>query len=168
MAQNDKQDNFKVPYLTPKGRLIRLEVPGFPDDAQLRCQLADLDERPAWAQAYLDGIYAEYRQWDNRRRTDISADEVGDEGADYFEDDQPDHAETVESGFMVELLLGALPERKREVLELHVLRGDRFTEIAKDLTAAGHKISADGLRKLCRRTLDELRQKIEQDPDRYL
>lgn len=168
MAQNDKHDNFKVPYLTPAGKIIQLEVPGFPDDAQLRDQLADMDSRPQWAQAYLDNVYAEYRQWDNRRRTDISADAVGDEGPDYFKNEQPDFTEAFEASFTVELLLGALPEHKREVLELHVLRGDKFTEIAKDLTAAGHKISADGVRKLCRRTLDELRQKIEQDPDRYL
>ncbi|WP_277035139.1 RNA polymerase sigma factor [Propionimicrobium lymphophilum] len=168
MAQQVNNGNFRVPYLTPKGQLIQLEVPDLPDDAQLRDQLADIDNRPQWAQAYLDDVYAEYRQWDNRRRSDISADAVGDEGADHFEDDQPYVADTVESGFTVELLLGALPERKREVLELHVLRGDRFTEIAADLTAAGRKISADGVRKLCRRALDELRQRIEQDPDRYL
>lgn len=168
MVQNDKHDNYKVPYLTPAGNIIQLEVPGFPNDAQLRRQLADPDSRPEWARVYLDGVYAEYRQWDNRRRTDISADAGGDAGADYFEAAQPDHAETVESGLTVELLLGSLPERKREVLELHVLHGDKFTEIAKDLTAAGHKISADGVRKLCRRTLAELREKLEQTPDRYL
>lgn len=168
MAHKDKKDNFRVPYRTPEGNIIKLLVPEFPNDAQLRRQLADPDSRPEWARVYLDGVYSEYREWDNRRRSDISADAIGTEGADHFAAAQPDYTETVESGLMVELLLGSLPKRKREVLELHVLRGDRFTEIAKDLTAAGDKISSDGVRKLCRRTLDELRQQIEQNPDRYI
>lgn len=168
MAQNEKHDNYKVPYLTPKGRLIQLNVPEFPDDDDLRRQLADLDSRPKWAQAYLDGVYAEYRERDNRRRSDISADAIGTEGADHFAAAQPDHAETVESGLTVELLLGSLPKRKREVVELHVLQGYRFTEIANDLTASGKRISSDGVRKLCRRALDDLRKIIEQNPERYI
>ncbi|MDU1521585.1 MAG: hypothetical protein E6905_03910, partial [Actinomyces sp.] len=60
-------NQFSVPYLTPRGNLIDLPVPDLPDSEELRAQLRDPASRPKWACAYLDDVYAEYRLWDNRR-----------------------------------------------------------------------------------------------------
>lgn len=74
MAFNNQ---FTVPYLTPRGNTIDLPVPDLPDSEKLRVQLRDPASRPTWARAYLDDVYAEYRELDNRRRSDISVDQPG-------------------------------------------------------------------------------------------
>ena len=142
---------FTVPYLTPRGNTIDLPVPDLPDSEELRAQLRDPASRPKWARAYLDDVYAEYRELDNRRRSDISVDQPGhgddDErgglGADYFASDDPDFTEQVEAN-----------------IELHVLHGDRFTEIAADKTGAGQPTSADAVRKAVSRGLAQLRKTL--------
>lgn len=165
MAFNNQ---FTVPYLTPRGNLIDLAVPDLPDSEELRAQLRDPASRPKWARAYLDDVYAEYRLWDNRRRSDISADQPGhgdnDErgglGADYFASDDPDFTEQVEANLAVVELLSPLTATQREYIELYVLRGDRFTEIAADKTAAGQPTSADAVRKAVSRGLAQLRKTL--------
>lgn len=126
---------FTVPYLTPRGNTIDLPVPDLPDSEELRAQLLEPASRPKWAHGYLDDVYAEYRELDNRRRSDISVDQPGhgddDErgglGADYFASDDPDFTEQVEANLAVVELLSPLTATQREYIELHVLRGDRFT-----------------------------------------
>lgn len=66
-------------YLTTKGRLIQLEVFKFLDDVYLRHQLVDVDNQPEWVEVCMDRVYVEHRQWDNRMRSDISVDAVGNE-----------------------------------------------------------------------------------------
>ncbi|MEA5648164.1 MAG: hypothetical protein R5N71_01585 [Cutibacterium granulosum] len=161
-------NQFSVPYLTPRGNLIDLPVPDLPDSEELRALLRDLASRPKWACAYLDDVYAEYRELDNRRRSDISVDQPGrnnDEesgglGADYFASDDPDFTEQVEASLAVVELLSPLTATQREYIGLHVLRGDRFTEIAADKTAAGQSTSADAVRKAASRGLAQLRRTV--------
>ncbi len=161
-------NQFTVPYLTPRGNTIDLPVPDLPDSEELRAQLCDLASRPKWARAYLDDVYAEYRELDNRRRSDISADQPGhgddDErgglGADYFASDDPDFTEHVEANLAVVELLSPLTATQREYIELHVLHGDRFTEIAADKTVAGQPTSADAVRKAVSRGLAQLRKTL--------
>ena len=159
---------FTVPYLTPRGNTIDLPVPDLPDSEELRAQLRDPASRPKWARAYLDDVYAEYRELDNRRRSDISVDQPGhgddDErgglGADYFASDDPDFTEQVEANLAVVELLIPLTATQREYIELHVLHGDRFTEIAADKTGAGQPTSADAVRKAVSRGLAQLRKTL--------
>ncbi|QQU99967.1 hypothetical protein I6I64_11765 [Corynebacterium amycolatum] len=113
-------------------------------------------------------MYAEYRELDNRRRSDISVDqrghgddnERGGLGADYFASDDPSFTEKVEANFALVELLSPLTATQREYIELHVLRGDRFTEIAADKTAAGQPTSADAVRKAISRGLAQLRRTL--------
>ncbi len=161
-------NQFSVPYLTPRGNLIDLPVPDLPDSEELRAQLRDPASRPKWACAYLDDVYAEYRELDNRRRSDISADQPshgddddhGGQGADFFASDDPDFTEQVEANLAVVELLSLLTATQREYIELHVLRGDRFTEIAADKTVAGQPTSADAVRKAISRGLAQLRRTL--------
>ena len=165
MAFNNQ---FTVPYLTPRGNTIDLPVPDLPDSEELRAQLRDPASRPKWARAYLDDVYAEYRELDNRRRSDISVDQPGhsdnDErgglGADYFASDDPDFTEQVEDNLAVVELLSPLTAPQRAYIELHVLHGDRFTEIAADKTGAGQPTSADAVRKAVSRGLAQLRKTL--------
>lgn len=151
---------FTVPYLTPRGKVIKLPVPDLPDSEELRALMLNVEARPEWAQAYLDEVYAEYRQQDNRRRTDVSADAVGAAGADYFAAPGPDLIDQLHDEETVIELLSSLPATQREYIELHVLHGDRFTEIAADKTAAGQPTSADAVRKAVSRGLAGLRKKL--------
>lgn len=161
-------NQFTVPYLTPRGNTIDLPLSDLPDSEELRAQLRDPASRPQWACAYLDDMYAEYRELDNRRRSDISADQPGrgddDErgglGADYFASDDPDFTEQVEADLAAVELLSPLTATQREYIELHVLRGDRFTEIAADKTVAGQLTSADAVRKAVSRGLAQLRKTL--------
>lgn len=160
-------NQFSVPYLTPRGNTIDLPLPDLPDSEELRAQLRDPASRPKWALAYLDDVYAEYREQDNRRRSDISADQPGHgdddhggKGADYFASDDPDFTEQVEANLTVVELLSPLAATQREYIELHVLQGDRFTEIAADKTAAGQPTSADAVRKAVSRGLAQLRKTL--------
>lgn len=161
-------NQFSVPYLTPRGNTIDLPVPDLPDSEELRAQLRDPASRPKWARAYLDDVYAEYRELDNRRRSDISVDQPGrnnDEeggglGADYFALDDPDFTEQVEANLAVVELLSPLTATQREYIELHVLHGDRFTEIATDKTGAGQPTSANAVRKAVSRGRTQLRKPL--------
>lgn len=161
-------NQFTVPYLTPRGNTIDLPVPDLPDSEELRAQLRDPASRPKWARAYLDDVYAEYREQDNRRRSDISADQhsrndgedCGGLGADYFASDDPDFTEQVEANLAVVELMSPLTATQREYIELHVLHGDRFTEIAAGKTAAGQPTSADAVRKAVSRGLAQLRKTL--------
>ena len=161
-------NQFTVPYLTPRGNTIDLPVPDLPDSEKLRVQLRDPASRPTWARAYLDDVYAEYRELDNRRRSDISVDQPGhgddDErgglGADYFASEDPDFTEQFEANLAVVELLSPLTATQREYIELHVLHGDWFTEIAADKTGAGQPTSADAVRKAVSRGLAQLRKTL--------
>ncbi|MGV0376125.1 hypothetical protein ACUY2P_11235 [Corynebacterium hadale] len=165
MAFNNQ---FTVPFLTPRGNTIDLPVTDLPDSEKLRAQLRDPASRPKWARTYLDDVYAEYRELDNRRRSDISVDQpgYGDEdkrgglGADFFASDDPDFTEKVEANLALVELLSPLTATQREYIELHVLRGDRFTEIAADKNAAGQPTSADAVRKAVSRGLAQLRRTL--------
>lgn len=164
MAFNNQ---FTVSYLTPRGNTIDLPVSDLPESEELRAQLRNPASRPKWARAYLDEVYAEYRELDNRRRSDISVDQPGhgdDErgalGADYFASDDPDFAEQVEANLAVVELLRPLTATQREYIKLHVLHGDRFTEIAADKTGAGQPTSADAVRKAVSRGLAQLRKPL--------
>lgn len=113
-------------------------------------------------------MYAEYRLLDSRRRSDISVDrpghnddkEGGGAGADYFASDDPDFTEQVEANLTVVELLSPLTATQREYIELHVLHGDRFTEIAADKTAEGQPTSADAVRKAVSHGLSQLRKTL--------
>lgn len=156
MAYNNQI--FTVRYRTPRGRWIDLPVPQFPDDAGFRAQISDPQQRPKWAKAFLDETYREYRQDDNRRRSDVSVDAIGERGADYFQACQPGVEERVVDRQTTIELLSCLSERSRHFVELRVVRGDRFSEIAQDMTAAGQPTSPDAVRKVVKRALEQLRK----------
>lgn len=151
-------NQFTVPYLTPRGKVIKLPVPDLPDSEELHALMLNVEARPEWAQAYLDEVYAEYRQQDNRRRSDVSADAVGAAGADYFAAPVPQFIDQIHDEEIIIELLSSLTATQCEYIELHVLHDYRFTEIAADTAAAGQPTSADAVRKVVSRALARLRQ----------
>lgn len=137
---------------------MQVPLPGFPVDETLRAAITNLEHRPAWASAYVEEAYQEWRQDDNRRRTDASL-EIGNEGADHFASSRVAPDEQVTSEMVVAELLDTLPDHQREFIELIIIDGHSYVEAAELKTAAGEKTSPDAVRKTVKRALTQLRKK---------
>lgn len=165
-STNPSVSDLIVNYTTPSGKQIRLCVPELPNDPEARRFYLDEDKRPDWVQAHLDSIYREYRQADNRRRTDVSIDH-GDAGADFFAAPGIPMEEQVLSNLVVLDLLSDLTPQQAAFIELHAIDRDQYTQIAEDMTGKGQRISADAVRKTFSRGMAQLKKKILADPSGY-
>lgn len=76
-STNPSVSDLIVNYTTPSGKQIKLRVPEVPNDPDARRFYLDEDNRADWVQDQLDSIYREYREADNRRRTNVSIDHGG-------------------------------------------------------------------------------------------
>lgn len=165
-STNPSVSDFTVDYLTPKGNVIKLTVPEFPNDPLMRALLADMDDRPEWARDYLDSIYTEHRERDNRRRTDRSGD-IGEEGMAYFAEPTTSFEDKIISQHAIVELCRDLTPLQRDYIELHVDYGYKFTQIAQKETEEGRATSADGVRKSVRRGFAQLKKKLLADPSGF-
>ena len=153
--------SFAVPYHTKHGNWIKLPLPpDFPANLELREQMASTDHREAWMMRYLDEVYAEYRSEDNRRRTDISADAMGDSGIDYFASTSPDPErvwlDADRKARLSAVLTDTLTSSQLEYVRMHVLENMSYPQIVAYKAAQGIVITPDVPRKQVERALRRL------------